>query len=177
LVPTYLRRFPGRQAGGDGNHYAALDGADLQRLQVVVGEILRPLCVESRACVILTDTIAGKGLEEQADNEVGRIVPLTAAGLEYFVDVWWRWICVWPAMGSPRLRCIGGQDQQPGLPIGLVLENPTFRTYLDLLGRDAECSDAARIAAEQAALAAPVSRWSTRSTIHRRVAGGVCWHS
>src|SRR5205085_4475336 len=66
--------------------YPELDGADLQRLQVVCGEVLRPLCIDSKACVVITDTIAGKGLEEKEDNEVGRIVPISASGLEYFVD-------------------------------------------------------------------------------------------
>jgi hypothetical protein len=154
--PVYAGFLAAKRAE-TGNPYAALDGADLQRLQVVVGEILRPLCVESRACVILTDTIAGKGLEEQADNEVGRIVPLTAAGLEYFVDV----------LVEVDLRLSGDgfsetavhrvvKTNNRAFPIGLVLENPTFRTYLDLLGKDAGIPDAAQIAAEQADLAAPV---------------------
>lgn len=153
--PVYAGFLAAKRAE-TGDPYAALDGADLQRLQVVVGEILRPLCVESRACVIVTDTISGKGLEEQADNEVGRIVPLTAAGLEYFVDV----------LVEADLRLAGDgltetavhrvvKTNNRAFPIGLVLENPTFRTYLDLLGGATAVPDAARIAADHAAMAAP----------------------
>jgi hypothetical protein len=31
-------------------------------LQVLCGEILRPLCIDSKACVVITDSIAGRGL-------------------------------------------------------------------------------------------------------------------
>ncbi len=115
--------------------YPELDGADLQRLQVVCGEVLRPLCVDSKACVVITDTIAGKGLEEKEDNEVGRIVPISASGLEYFVDV----------LVESELRigddgisetCIHRvvKSNNRAFPIGLVLENPTFKEYLARLG-------------------------------------------
>ena len=118
-----------------GNPYPELGGADLQRLQVVCGEILRPLCVDSKACVVITDTIAGKGLEEKEDNEVGRIVPISASGLEYFVDV----------LVESELRlgddgisetCIHRvvKTNNRAFPIGLVLENPTFKDYLSRLG-------------------------------------------
>jgi len=115
--------------------YPELDGADLQRLQVVCGEVLRPLCIDSKACVVITDTIAGKGLEEKEDNEVGRIVPISASGLEYFVDV----------LVEAELRLGEGgiaetclhrviKTNNRALPIGLVLENPVFTDYLVRLG-------------------------------------------
>jgi len=118
-----------------GNPYPELDGADLQRLQVVCGEVLRPVCVDSRACVVITDTIAGRGLQEKEDNEVGRIVPISASGLEYFVDV----------LVESELRigddgisevCIHRvvKTNNRAFPIGLVLEDPTFKDYLARLG-------------------------------------------
>jgi len=134
FAPKYAEFLDAKRAE-TGTPYPELDGADLQRLQVLCGEVLRPLCIESRACVVITDTIAGKGLEEKADNEAGRIVPITASGLEYVVDV----------LVEAELRV--GQDgisescihrvvktNNRAFPIGLILESPTFKTYLERLG-------------------------------------------
>ncbi len=117
-----------------GEPYPELDGDDLQRLQVVCGEILRPLCIDSKACVVITDTIAGKGLEEQEDNEVGRIVPISASGLEYFVDVLVESELRLDADGIGEV-CVHRvvKSNTRAFPIGLTLENPTFRDYLNRL--------------------------------------------
>lgn len=134
FAPKYAE-FLNAKREETGDLYPELDGADLQRLQVVCGEVLRPLCIESKACVVITDTIAGKGLEEKADNEAGRIVPITASGLEYFVDV----------LVESELRigddgisetCIHRvvKTNNRAFPIGLVLENATFKDYLTRLG-------------------------------------------
>ncbi|HWE61597.1 MAG TPA: hypothetical protein VHB98_07790, partial [Chloroflexota bacterium] len=147
FAPTYAE-FLNAKREETGAPYPELDGADLQRLQVVCGEILRPLCVDSKACVVITDTIAGKGLEEKADNEVGRIVPISASGLEYFVDV----------LVESELRigddgisetCIHRviKTNTRAFPIGLVLEQPTFADYLSRLG-SATVATAATIKAE-----------------------------
>ncbi len=128
--PTYARFLQAKQEK-TGDSYPELDGDDLQRLQVVCGEILRPLCIDSKACVVITDTIAGKGLEEKEDNQVGRIVPISASGLEYFVDV----------LVESELRmsddglaetCVHRviKSNNRAFPIGLVLENPMFSDYL-----------------------------------------------
>ena len=55
--------------------------------QMVYQEVLRRLCVDSGACVVITDQIAAKGLEEREENEMGQVLPMTTGGLEYFVDV------------------------------------------------------------------------------------------
>src|SRR4051812_47967676 len=55
--------------------------------QVVFQEVLRRLCVDSGACVVITDQIGAKGKEDREENEMGRVLPLTSGGLEYFVDV------------------------------------------------------------------------------------------
>ncbi|HUY78170.1 MAG TPA: hypothetical protein VMV29_15455 [Ktedonobacterales bacterium] len=117
-----------------GEAYPELDGDDLQRLQVVCGEILRPLCIDSKACVVITDTIAGKGLDEQADNEVGRIVPISASGLEYFVDVLVESELRLAEDGIAEV-CVHRvvKTNTRAFPIGLTLENPSFKDYLSRL--------------------------------------------
>ena len=145
--PKYAAFLQAKRAE-TGLAYPELDGADLQRLQVVCGAVLRPLCIDSKACVVITDSIAGKGLEEQEDNEVGRIVPISASGLEYFVDV----------LVEAELRLGAGgiaetclhrviKTNNRAFPIGLVLENPVFTDYLARLG-SSTVATAETIAAE-----------------------------
>jgi hypothetical protein len=55
--------------------------------QMILQNVLRRLCIESGKCVVIADQIAAKGKESKEDNEVGRVLPMTASGLEYFVDV------------------------------------------------------------------------------------------
>ena len=43
--------------------------------------------MESGKSVVIVDQIPAKGKEAKEDNEVGRVLPMTASGLEYFVDV------------------------------------------------------------------------------------------
>jgi hypothetical protein len=128
--PTYARFLEAKQEK-TGEVYPELIGDDLQRLQVLCGEILRPLCIDSKACVVITDTIAGKGLEEKEDNQVGRIVPISASGLEYFVDVL---VEAELRMGEDGLAetCVHRvlKTNNRAFPIGLVLENPSFADYL-----------------------------------------------
>jgi hypothetical protein len=136
--PTYAQFLEAKRQK-TGEAYPELDADDLQRLQVVAGEILHPLCIDSKVCVVITDTIAGKGLEEKEDNEVGRIVPISASGLEYFVDV----------LVESELRvgrnglgetCVHRviKSNNRAFPIGLILENPTFTEYLTILSAGSE---------------------------------------
>jgi hypothetical protein len=138
--PTYARFLEAKQEK-TGEVYPELVGDDLQRLQVVCGEILRPLCIDSKACVVITDTIAGKGLEEKEDNQVGRIVPISASGLEYFVDVL---VEAELRMGEDGLAetCVHRvlKSNNRAFPIGLVLENPSFADYLARLSMSAGAS-------------------------------------
>jgi hypothetical protein len=55
--------------------------------QMILQSVLRKLCIESGKCVVIADQIPAKGKEAKEDNEVGRVLPMTASGLEYFVDV------------------------------------------------------------------------------------------
>jgi hypothetical protein len=154
FAPKYAEFLAAKRAE-TGQLYPELDGADLQRLQVVCGEVLRPLCIEAKACVVITDTIAGKGLEEKEDNEVGRIVPISASGLEYLVDVL--------VEAELRLKDDGFSEtcvhrviksNNRAFPIGTVLENPTFKDYLSRLGAS-NVATAETIKEEAEAVAAP----------------------
>src|SRR5215469_8621140 len=146
--PTYARFLEAKQEK-TGEVYPELIGDDLQRLQVLCGEILRPLCIDSKACVVITDTIAGKGLEEKEDNQVGRIVPISASGLEYFVDVL---VEAELRMGEDGLAetCVHRvlKSNNRAFPIGLVLENPTFSDYLARLSDRASTGGGAIASAE-----------------------------
>lgn len=55
--------------------------------QMILQGVLRKLCIESGKCVVIADQIPAKGKESKEDNEIGRVLPMTASGLEYFVDV------------------------------------------------------------------------------------------
>ncbi len=100
--------------------------------QVVFQEVLRRLCIDSGACVVITDQIAAKGREEREENEMGRILPMTASGLEYFVDV----------MLELEVRMVGFEQVRiarvvktnaPEFRIGEEIEAPTFHKLLDRL--------------------------------------------
>src|SRR4051794_6527376 len=55
--------------------------------QMVLQRVLRRLCIESGKSVVIADQIPARGKESKEDNEVGRVLPMTASGLEYFVDI------------------------------------------------------------------------------------------
>lgn len=55
--------------------------------QMVLQGVLRRLCMESGKSVVIIDQIPARGKETKEDNEVGRVLPMTASGLEYFVDI------------------------------------------------------------------------------------------
>lgn len=112
---------------------AAQPSADqLQDDQVLYQEVLRRLCMDSGACVVITDHIAAKGKEQTEENELGQVVPITRGGLEYFIDV----------MIELSLRADGFETRRIGtviksnsehFPIGMELEEPTFKSLLDKL--------------------------------------------
>lgn len=60
---------------------------DLAADQMILQGVLRRLCMESGKSVVIVDQIPAKGKETKEDNEFGRVLPMTASGLEYFVDV------------------------------------------------------------------------------------------
>lgn len=106
-----------------------------QALQTRVQDVLRRLCYQSGMNVIITDHIAARGKEEAEANEIGRIVPLTASGLEYLIDVMLEIQLVMRPGDLTETR-IGTivKSNVPNLPIGLQIEDPTFPKLLELAG-------------------------------------------
>lgn len=74
-----------RQRTGD--PLAQPSAEELAADQMVLQGVLRRLCMESGKSVVIIDQIAARGKETKEDNEIGRVLPMTASGLEYFVDV------------------------------------------------------------------------------------------
>lgn len=70
-----------------GDPLAQPSAEELAADQMILQSVLRKLCIESGKCVVIADQIPAKGKEAKEDNEVGRVLPMTASGLEYFVDV------------------------------------------------------------------------------------------
>lgn len=70
-----------------GDPLAQPSAEELAADQMVLQGVLRKLCIESGKSVVIADQIAAKGKESKEDNEIGRVLPMTASGLEYFVDV------------------------------------------------------------------------------------------
>lgn len=70
-----------------GDHLAQPSAEELAADQMILQNVLRRLCIESGKCVVIADQIPAKGKESKEDNEIGRVLPMTASGLEYFVDV------------------------------------------------------------------------------------------
>jgi len=70
-----------------GNPLAQPSAEELAADQMILQEVLRKLCIESGKSVVIVDQIPAKGKEAKEDNEIGRVLPMTASGLEYFVDL------------------------------------------------------------------------------------------
>ena len=70
-----------------GDPLAQPTAEELAADQMILQGVLRRLCIESGKSVVIIDQIAAKGKEAKEDNEVGRVLPMTASGLEYFVDI------------------------------------------------------------------------------------------
>src|SRR5947209_795130 len=80
-----------------GDPLAQPSAEELAADQMILQGVLRRLCIESGKSVVIVDQIPAKGKEAKEDNEVGRVLPMTASGLEYFVDI-----------------MVGGSFEEPG---------------------------------------------------------------
>ena len=116
-----------------GDPTAQPSAEELQADQLVLQEVLRRLCVDSGASVVITDQIAAKGKEEREENALGRVLPLTTGGLEYFVDVMVDLSVRVEGFETVRVATVV-KSNVPALPVGLELTNPTFRDVLALVG-------------------------------------------
>jgi hypothetical protein len=70
-----------------GDPLAQPNAEELANDQMVLQSVLRRLCTESGKSVVIIDQIAARGKESKEDNEIGRVLPMTTSGLEYFVDI------------------------------------------------------------------------------------------
>ena len=116
-----------------GDPTAQPSAEELQADQLVLQEVLRRLCVDSGASVVITDQIAAKGKEDREENALGRVLPLTTGGLEYFVDVMVDLSVRVEGFEQVRVATVV-KSNVPALPVGLEVPNPAFRDFLDLLG-------------------------------------------
>ena len=122
--------------------------------QMLFQEVLRRLCIDSGACVVITDQISARGKEDREENEMGQVLPMTTGGLEYFVDV----------MAELSLRIEGFEQvriarivksNSPDFPVGLELKNPTFADFMARLGEGPAPDTAAAQPAEPELLDEP----------------------
>ena len=116
-----------REATGDPT--AQPSAEQIQADQMLYQEVLRRLCIDSGACVVITDQIAAKGKEDQEENEMGRVLPMTLGGLEYFVDVMVELSLRVDGFEQVRVARVV-KSNSPYFPVGLELINPEFKDFL-----------------------------------------------
>lgn len=97
--------------------------------QMMFQEVLRRLCIDSGACVVITDQIAAKGQEEREENEMGQVLPMTTGGLEYFVDVMVELSVRVAGFEQVRVARVV-KSNSTAFPVGLELNNPVFADFL-----------------------------------------------
>jgi hypothetical protein len=120
-----------------GDPLAQPNAEELAADQMVLQGVLRGLC-QSGNSVVIVDQIPAKGKEQKEDNELGRVLPTTASGLEYFVDV----------MCEVSLQERGGEitrvfqvvkSNSPAFELGFEMTGDvTFKDFLDHLIRHSE---------------------------------------
>ena len=112
-----------------GDPTAQPNAEQLQADQMLYQEVLRRLCIDSGACVVITDQIAAKGKEDAEENELGRVLPMTIGGLEYFVDVMLEMSLRVDGFDTVRVARVV-KSNSPYFPVGLELINPNFSDLL-----------------------------------------------
>ena len=116
-----------------GDPTARPSAEELEADQVVLQEVLRRLCVDSGACVVITDQIGARGQEQREENEMGRVLPMTASGLEYFVDVMLELTLRQDGFETRRVATVV-KSNAPDFPVGLEIDSPTFAGLLGRMG-------------------------------------------
>ncbi len=115
-----------------GDPLAQPNADELAADQMILQGVLRSLC-QSGKSVVIVDQIPAKGRENKEDNEMGRVLPSTASGLEYFVDI----------MCEVSLQERGGEiirvfqvvkSNSPAFELGFEMTGKvTFKEFLDHL--------------------------------------------
>ena len=117
-----------RERTGDPTAQPTAD--ELQADQMVYQEVLRRLCVDSGRHVVITDQIGAKGKEQRKENEMGRVLPMTTGGLEYFVDVMVELEVRQDGFEQVHIARVV-KSNSPHFPVGLEVEDPAFQDFLD----------------------------------------------
>lgn len=114
-----------------GNPLAQPTAEELAADQMVLQGVLRKLCIESGKSIVIADQIAAKGKESKEDNEIGRVLPMTASGLEYFVDVMVE-VSLQERDGEIVRVFSVVKSNSPVFEVGFELTgNVTFKDFLD----------------------------------------------
>src|SRR5215213_147816 len=104
--------------------------------QMILQGVLRRLCMESGKSVIIADQIPARGKEAKEDNEIGRVLPMTASGLEYFVDIMVE-VSVQERDGEVTRVFQVVKSNSPAFEVGFELTgNITFKDFLDHMKRE-----------------------------------------
>lgn len=105
--------------------------------QMVLQGVLRSLC-QSGKSVVIVDQIPAKGKEQKEDNEMGRVLPSTASGLEYFVDLMVE-LSLQERDGEITRVFQVVKSSSPAFELGFEMTGDvTFRDFLDRLVRSSE---------------------------------------
>ncbi|MCA1849690.1 MAG: hypothetical protein LC672_01225, partial [Acidobacteria bacterium] len=103
---------------------------------MILQGVLRRLCMESGKSVVIADQIPAKGKEAKEDNEFGRVLPMTASGLEYFVDIMVE-VSVQERDGEVTRVFQVVKSNSPAFEVGFELVgNITFEDFLDHMKRE-----------------------------------------
>jgi hypothetical protein len=99
--------------------------------QMILQGVLRRICMESGKSVVIADQIPAKGKEAKEDNEVGRVLPMTASGLEYFVDIMVE-VSVQERDGEVTRVFQVVKSNSPAFEVGFeMVGNVTFKNFLE----------------------------------------------
>lgn len=119
-----------------GDHLAQPNAEELAADQMVLQGVLRKLCIESGKSVVIVDQIPAKGKEAKEDNEIGRVLPMTASGLEYFVDVMVE-VSLQERVGEITRVFQIVKSNSPAFEVGYEMTGDvTFKDFLDHMARE-----------------------------------------
>src|ERR671928_622362 len=119
-----------------GDPLAQPSAEELAADQMVLQGVLRRLCIESGKSVVIVDQIPAKGKEAKEDNEVGRVLPMTASGLEYFVDIMVE-VSLQERDGEVVRVFQVVKSNSPAFEVGFELTGSvTFKDFLDHMKRE-----------------------------------------
>lgn len=112
-----------------------LDPDEFRIVKVVCQEVLRLLCMESSANVVIVDHMPSRN-QEQLENEVGTVSILSASGAEFFVDtmIELREGVSDDGFDTDIIAEVR-KTNVPTIPRGSTYLNPSFKTFHDLVGR------------------------------------------